>query len=239
MSDVREFRNRLYESYATTHAGLEESNVIGAIAERDFVPYLPSDREGARILDIGCGQGALVAALCDKGFTQTMGVDVSPEQVRIAHDRGLDQVHLGDLSEWVGADSEPWSAILATDVLEHLDRTEVLDVFDKVRSGLVDGGRFIARVPNALSPFGGAIRYGDFTHETWFTARSVQQLSRAAGFSKVDVLPCRPVVHGAKSVVRSVVWRGFEGLMRAAYAAETGAKAGAVFTQNLTFIAYA
>jgi hypothetical protein len=31
------------------------------------------------------------------------------------------------------------------------------------------------------SPFGGRIRYGDFTHETWFTAYSVRQLAAEPG----------------------------------------------------------
>ena len=39
-----------------------------------------------------------------------------------------------------------------------------------------------ARVPNAVSPLGGHIRNGDFTHQTSFTARSIRQLAAAAGF---------------------------------------------------------
>ena len=77
------------------------------------------------------------------------------------------------------------AAVTATDLLEHLTKPEVLATFDAAAAALRPGGRFIARVPNAVSPFGGHIRYGDFTHETWFTARSVRQLAAAAGFGPV------------------------------------------------------
>ena len=73
----------------------------------------------------------------------------------------------------------------ATDLLEHLTKPEVLATFDAVAAALRPGGRFVARVPNAVSPFGGHTRYGDFTHETWYTARSVRQLAAAAGLAPV------------------------------------------------------
>jgi hypothetical protein len=63
----------------------------------------------------------------------------------------------------------------------------------------------VARVPNAVSPFGGRIRYGDFTHETWFTARSVRQLAAASGFGPVEVIGCSPPVHGVVSAIRATI----------------------------------
>jgi hypothetical protein len=90
-------------------------------------------------------------------------------------------------------------------------------------------------VPNAVSPFGGHIRYGDFTHETWFTARSVRQLAGAAGLDLIGVSGCPPQVHSAASAVRMVIWKPVSGLLKLALAAETGAVRGHIVTQNLTF----
>ncbi len=230
------FRTRLYESYASDHAGVDSGEAVHWVVQRDILPHLPADRS-ARIIDVGCGQGGLVRELLAAGYTRTEGVDVSPEQVAIAQAAGLTQVRLGDLHE-IAADAEAaYDTVIATDVLEHLDKEEVLRTFDSVFRALRLGGCFIARVPNAGSPFGGSIRYGDFTHETWFTERSVRQLANVAGFSDVLALPCRPPVHGWKSGLRLGVWRGFEGLMKVAYGAETGVTRGAILTQNLTFVA--
>lgn len=230
------FRARLYESYASDHAGVDSGEAVHWVARRDILPHLPEDR-AARVVDVGCGQGGLVREILAAGYTHTEGVDVSPEQVEIAHRSGLTQVRLGDLHDLAGRAAGDYDAVIATDVLEHLDKEEVLRTFDSVFTALRPGGCFIARVPNAGSPFGGAIRYGDFTHETWFTERSIRQLANAAGFSDVAAYPCRPPVHGWKSGLRLGVWRGFEGLMKVAYGAETGVTRGAILTQNLTFVA--
>jgi hypothetical protein len=92
-------------------------------------------------------------------------------------------------------------------------------------------------VPNAVSPFGGHVRYGDFTHETWYTARSVRQLAAAAGFGPVTVIGCPPSAHGVASAVRAVLWKPVSGLFKLALAVETGAVRGHIVTQNLTFAA--
>ena len=98
------------------------------------------------------------------------------------------------------------AAVTATDLLEHLTKPEVLATFDAVAAALRPGGRFVARVPNAVSPFGGHIRYGDFTHETWFTARSIRQLAAAAGLRPVQVIGCPPPAHGIASAARAAIW---------------------------------
>ena len=129
------------------------------------------------------------------------------------------------------------AAVTATDLLEHLTKPEVLATFDAVAAALRPGGRFVARVPNAVSPFGGHIRYGDFTHETWYTARSVRQLAAAAGLGPVQVIGCPPPAHGAASAVRATLWKPVSGLFKLALAVETGAVRGHIVTQNLTFAA--
>jgi hypothetical protein len=116
-------------------------------------------------------------------------------------------------------------------------KDEELDTFDRVFGALAPGGVFIARVPNAVSPLGGNIRYGDFTHETWYTARSVRQLAVAAGFCRIAVRPCPPIAHGAISAARVAAWKAVSAVFKTALAAETGMLRGHIVTQNLTFAA--
>jgi 2-polyprenyl-3-methyl-5-hydroxy-6-metoxy-1,4-benzoquinol methylase len=227
-------RSRLYESYASTHAGYGGHGVAAGLAyRRDIRPHLPA---GGRVLDIGCGQGELVRLLAADGF-DAYGVDVSPEQVEIARSAGLDRVELGDLHAYLASSRGQWDGVVATDVLEHLSRDEVVAAFDSVRAALRPGGVFVARAPNAVSPMGGHTMFGDLTHETWFTARSVSQLAAVAGFGAVEVFACPPPAHGVVSAARALVWRTVSGLLKLALAAETGAVRGHIVTQNLTFVA--
>jgi SAM-dependent methyltransferase len=174
--------------------------------------------------------------LAAEGF-DAYGVDISPEQVKLAHEAGLFQVELGDLHSYLRGGAQCWDAVLATDVLEHLSLEEVLETLDEVRRALVPGGVFVARVPNAVSPTGGHTMFGDLTHQTWFTRRSVAQVAAVAGFGSVAVSACPPAVHGLASAARALVWKPIGGLLKLSLAAETGVLRGHIVTQNLTFAA--
>jgi 2-polyprenyl-3-methyl-5-hydroxy-6-metoxy-1,4-benzoquinol methylase len=232
----REFlRERLYSAYASQHAAIGGGDAVVLNYRRDIRPALPSPSAGP-VLDIGCGQGSLVQLMCADGY-DAEGIDISPEQVAIAHAAGVDQVHEGDYRRALAERPGQLAAVVATDLLEHLVKDEVLDSFDRILTALTPGGVFVARVPNAVSPFGGLIRYGDFTHETWYTERSVRQLSAAAGFASVWANPCAPIAHGLMSTLRAAVWKTASGFCKLALAAETGSVRGHIVTQNLTFVA--
>ena len=234
-ADGSAVRDRLYKAYASQHAGRGDSQATRLIYRRDVRPWLCPPSAGP-VVDIGCGQGGLVKLLLADGY-DARGVDVSLEQVALAHAAGLDQVVHGDYCDTLNDSLGCLAGVTATDLLEHLTKDEVLDTFDRVMESLIPGGVFVARVPNAVSPLGGHVRYGDFTHESSYTARSIRQLAAAAGFCSVVVRSCPPVAHGFISMVRTVVWKPVSGLFKIALAAETGALRGHVVTQNLTFVA--
>jgi 2-polyprenyl-3-methyl-5-hydroxy-6-metoxy-1,4-benzoquinol methylase len=233
--DLSSLRGRLYESYATTHSGPGSAAATRLSYRRDIRPMLPPPSSGP-VVDIGCGSGELVRCLIADGYAAS-GIDVSQEQVALARAAGRDTVRQGDYRELLGEYRGELAAVTATDLLEHLTKPEVLATFDAVTAALRPGGRFVARVPNAVSPFGGHIRYGDFTHETWYTARSVRQLAAAAGLELVRVTGCPPPPHGAASAIRATLWKPVSGLLKLALAVETGALRGHIVTQNLTFAA--
>jgi 2-polyprenyl-3-methyl-5-hydroxy-6-metoxy-1,4-benzoquinol methylase len=228
-------RDRLYQAYASQHASCGDDESAGLIYRRDICPALPSPTAGL-VLDIGCGQGQLVRLLLADGY-DAEGIDVSPEQVSLARAAGLSRVRQGDYRDVLAERAGELAVVTATDVLEHMTKSEALDTFDRIAAALVSGGVLIARVPNAASPFGGLIRYGDFTHESSYTARSVRQLAAAAGFASVTVTPCPPVAHGVVSTGRLTVWKAISGLCKVALAAETGALRGHIVTQNMMFTA--
>ena len=228
-------RERLYEAYASQHAQCSDGVATALIYRRDIRPVLPVPTAGP-VLDIGCGQGQLVRLMLQDGYDAT-GIDVSPEQVALAQATGLDRIQQGDYRDLLDGRAGQFAAVTATDVLEHLTKAEVLDTFDRVANALIPGGVFVARVPNAASPFGGRIRYGDFTHESSHTGRSVCQVAAAAGFAAVTVQPCAPVAHGVLSAARVSAWKLVSACCKLALAAETGVLRGHIVTQNLTFAA--
>lgn len=231
--DVR--RQTMYERYASTHAGLE-GRASPRVLRRDVLRHLRFADRAGEVLDLGCGQGDLVRFLVGEGFAQTVGVDASPEQVEIAIRRGSVSVSRSSATKALCHRQGLLSAVTALDFLEHLTRAELLETVELARAALTTDGVLIARVPNASSPFGGSMRHGDMTHESSFTSRSIRQLAALAGFSRVEVFPCPPVVHGPVSLLRGLVWRVFAGFIKLALATETGSF-DHVVTQNLVFVA--
>jgi SAM-dependent methyltransferase len=232
---LADVRKRLYEAYASHHAGVGDGEATRLIYRRDIRPLLPLPSAGP-VADIGCGSGALVKLLQADGY-DAEGIDISPEQAALARAAGVTRVRQGDFRAILAGHPAHYAAITATDLLEHLTKPEILATFDDVAAALTTGGVFIARVPNAVSPLGGHIRDGDFTHQTSFTVRSVRQLAAAAGFGTVVARPCPPMAHGPASAARVVVWQVVSACYRLALAAETGQLRGHVVTQNLTFAA--
>jgi 2-polyprenyl-3-methyl-5-hydroxy-6-metoxy-1,4-benzoquinol methylase len=227
--------SRLYEAYVSQHAGHGGDEAAALVYRRDIRPFLPRPAAGP-VVDLGCGRGELVRLLQADGF-EAEGIDISPEQVALARATGVDRVRQGDFRAILAGHRAHYAAITATDLLEHLTKPEVLQTFDDVAAALAPGGVFVGRVPNAVSPLGGHIRNGDFTHQTSFTARSIRQLAAAAGFDTVLARSCPPVAHGLASAARVMVWQVVSAGYRIALAAETGVLSGHIVTQNLTFAA--
>ena len=92
--DLSALRDRLYKSYVSQHSGTSSGDATRLIYQRDIRPLLPPPSAGP-VVDIGCGSGQLVRCLVADGY-QAKGIDVSPEQVALAHEAGLGQVQLGD-----------------------------------------------------------------------------------------------------------------------------------------------
>ena len=85
--DLSALRDRLYESYASQHSGRARPTPPRFIYRRDIGPLLPPPSAGP-VVDIGCGSGQLVRCLIADGY-DAAGIDVSPEQVALAHAAGL------------------------------------------------------------------------------------------------------------------------------------------------------
>jgi 2-polyprenyl-3-methyl-5-hydroxy-6-metoxy-1,4-benzoquinol methylase len=234
-TSLDDVRSRLYEAYASQHAGPGNGAAAGLVYRRDIRPLLPRPAAGP-VVDIGCGSGELVRLLQADGF-DAEGIDISPEQAALARAAGVPRVREGDFLAILGAQPGHYAAITAMDLLEHLTKPEILRTFDDVAAALAPGGVFVARVPNAISPLGGHILDGDFTHQTSFTARSIRQLAAAAGFGAVITRSSSPVAHGLVSAGRVIVWQVVSACYRVALAAETGMLRGHIVTQNLTFAA--
>jgi SAM-dependent methyltransferase len=154
---------------------------------RYLAPRLPAERT-ARILDIGCGPGALLLALREAGYTNAEGVDVDAPAVAAAVKRGLAVERIDSLDGFLSGRPASYDVAIMSHVLEHLPKPEIVPTLTRVRGALRPGGRLFLMVPNAQSSTGAYWAFEDFTHSTLFTSGSVLYVLRKAGFGEIEFL---------------------------------------------------
>lgn len=110
------------------------SHVLKAVPDRDGV-----------ILDVGCGTGALLAQLRDRGYRQLTGLDISPP--RDVAGIGFHSVDLdGPL---LPIADQSVDLALAVEVIEHMENPGAL--LGEIRRTLRPSGHFLLTTPNVHS----------------------------------------------------------------------------------------
>lgn len=212
MSTPGAYTGRMYSRYSEVRPGRHLAGPGNAVAQirtpvfrKLYLPHVPPNKD-ARILDIGCGYGEFLQFLQGEGYTATHGIDLNQGELDFAESKGVRNLQCADALEFLQDGREEFDFISALDVLEHIPKHKVLDFLDVVHASLHPGAEFLCQVPNAAA-FYACYAYGDFSHETTFTASSLKQVLELANFVDIEVLPCGPVVHGVKSAVRFVLWK--------------------------------
>ncbi len=238
----KDVRARLLARYVATHASVGAA-VAGLERRKPYLlklvdAHFPDDRRAA-ILDLGCGHGALIWAARQAGYGNIGGIDASPEQVATAAELGVDGVHHGDLTATLAATPNAGlDVVVLYDLFHYFQPEEQIAIIDEVLRVLKPGGRWILHVPNGEALFGARMRYWDQLAVTAFTRASIAQLLLASGFAAVHCYEDQPVVHGAASAARWMLWRILRGVLRLALAAETGESGReAIFSQCLLAVA--
>jgi 2-polyprenyl-3-methyl-5-hydroxy-6-metoxy-1,4-benzoquinol methylase len=239
-----DYRSRIYQSYVNARQQSLAPETIqgfkgrGLILRKIIIEHFPKNKD-ASILDLGCGHGAFIHFIRKAGYTDVIGVDRSPEQVKEANRLGIKGISQSDLMETLySLSGECKDVIISFDVIEHFTKSELLPFVDEVFRVLKKGGIWIIHTPNAESPFFGKVFFGDVTHEMAFTRTSISQLLKSSGFNGVSCYEDTPVSHGVKSLIRYILWKCIHGLLRFYMAIETGSgEKECIFTQNFLTVA--
>jgi methionine biosynthesis protein MetW len=144
----------------------------------------------ARVLDVGCGTGAISKFLVETRGVRLIGIEPDPQRANTARGRGIDVVE-GFFNEQTIADFEPFDVVIFADVLEHL--SEPATALQLARRVLKPDGTVVASIPNIahwsvrLDLLRGRFDYQpygimDATHLRWFTEKSVRILFEATGY---------------------------------------------------------
>jgi 2-polyprenyl-3-methyl-5-hydroxy-6-metoxy-1,4-benzoquinol methylase len=180
------------------------ASAVRSVPQRYFSDAKPAflqliDPRGLRVLDLGCGGGHNGALLKKAGAREVVGVELDPGAAREARKR-LDAVVEADLAQLDPAQlgDEPFDAILASDVLEHLVEPEI--VLGRALTRLRPGGAVVISLPNISNVYviaqllakswpQRASGIFDRTHLRFFAKRDMVRLLEGAGLTVLRVEP--------------------------------------------------
>ncbi len=170
--------------------------------------HLPRPWRGARLLDVGCGNGEFLAFAQRAGW-EAIGVEPDERAVRIARERGV-QVLLGGVEALEGAMGS-FDVITLSHVIEHVH--DPVNVLRRCRELLRPGGWLWMDTPN-LASFGHQ-RYGEHwrgleppRHLVLFTWESLAKALAQAGFQRTRPAPWGPVAVWTFPVSEVIAVRG-------------------------------
>lgn len=208
-------RSHLYARYTDVQArtGLNELSTKIRFNNHELLrqigQYLPSDRN-ARILDLGCGYGGFLLLLQERGYGNTLGIDISPQQVATANLLGVKNVHEGTIDQALGVE-QSFDLVSMFDVIEHLTRSEAIETLTRIHDRLSPGGTLIIRTPNVDSRLGTVLSFGDLTHEMHLNLLSARELFASLPYSTVRIVPSWPsggsTLHSILRPIASAVLR--------------------------------
>lgn len=238
-----DYRKKIYQKYLFTdispfrdwNSDFRRLKQVSFAWQKYFGRFLPEDKN-AGIIDIGCGSGGLLWWLQKLGYKNTEGIDISEEQIEIARKLGINNVSREDVMDFLNNSFKKYNIIFMRNFIEHFEKEDIVEILDKTRRLLKEDGILILQTLNLAGPFGGRLRYYDFTHETGFTKHSMSQLLLAVGFKDVKVFSAGPVIHGLKSLIRLALWKFIELCLRIYLLIEIGFS-NEIFTQTLIVVA--
>ena len=138
---------------AYTCALYEDGDELGRAQQRklDWLARAAGVREGARVLDVGCGWGGMLQRLVQEhGVSEALGITISAEQARFASERcaGLPVAVL--VESWEAHEPErPYDAIVSAGAFEHFARDRA-----SREARVATYRQFFARCHRLLAPGG-------------------------------------------------------------------------------------
>ena len=156
----------------------------------DFVPV-----EARSMLELGCGEGALGAAVKQRQRARVVGVELDRAAAAVARKR-IDDVYCGPAEEIVALIHEKFECIVASEIIEHL--VDPWSLLGELRRIAAPGGQLIISIPNvAHASIINDLLEGRFDyaylgltcvgHTRFFTRRSIEEMLRIAGWEVMEI----------------------------------------------------
>jgi 2-polyprenyl-3-methyl-5-hydroxy-6-metoxy-1,4-benzoquinol methylase len=146
--------------------------------------HVQPPRNGASVLEIGCGGGWNLQPFHQAGW-HAAGWDFDRDYLKEGKRRGLD-LREGSMDDAIAAGTK-YHLIILSHVVEHL-LNPVEDLW-RLRSILQPAGMLFIEVPSLFAVTGDLLRYFQNAHTFSFVPETLQRVANAAGFRRIALSP--------------------------------------------------
>lgn len=143
---------------AAGHWARNEPVLLSDYTARPFVLEALEPLAGARVLDLGCGEGYVARQMVERGARQVVALDVSSGMIEraIAAETGSTSnitYAVKDAAGSLEVERGSFDLAVAVFLFNYLDLAQMQTVMRNVHDALGEGGRFVFTVPHPLLPF--------------------------------------------------------------------------------------
>lgn len=143
------WNSELIQRFWNHHSKSEESYFASQFGEAIIQALWPHLKGRTRVLDYACGTGALTGYLLDKGL-HVAACDVSEHSLSLVaktfggHERFLGTVNPAELDAHAGT----FEVVMLIELIEHVDDSQLMNIFHEVKRVLAPGGVVVVTTPN-------------------------------------------------------------------------------------------
>jgi len=186
----------------------------------------------APAFEIGAGEGHFLVYLRDQGFTRAYGVDLSAPMVEHARQRQVDVRLENGIEHLAALPDNHLGLVVAIDIIEHLNKPEIIDLLRHTLRTLKPGGVLIVKTVNGQGLFKGQVMYGDVTHTTMLNPGSLGQLLAMTGFTEPVFRESTFFGRGKREWLRRKLWPVIKAITNLCRWVESG-KTQTIWSENM------
>ncbi len=154
--------------------------------------YVPRFEGLSDVIDAGCGRGEFLELLREAGVS-AVGVDSDDAMAARCRELGLEAIQDDVLRFLQGRPGESQGGIFAAHLVEHLERTEIIELVRLAFRTLRPGGVLVIETVNPACLLTYTTFYDDLTRVGPLPAPALKWLAEASGFEPAEIEYTSPV----------------------------------------------